>query len=126
MKKNDYVRKYKKPLCDLLERERVKANLSQSELARRVGVHQSSISEIENCSDNISIEYIIKVLTDWGFDISSIIPTCKDVLGSKNISKQLDEELSAVVSRFSDFGLSGVEVIGALDVVKARLLKYES
>lgn len=48
-------------ISEMLKEERKKANLTQSQLAERIGTKKSYISKIENCKSNITVETLIRI-----------------------------------------------------------------
>jgi DNA-binding XRE family transcriptional regulator len=54
------------PLADQLRRMRVKRHLTQEELARRLGVKQSSVSKLEGRGETVSIRKLQELLAGMG------------------------------------------------------------
>ena len=75
MEDKEFVEEYNKlkPRYDLISQiieERIKQNLTQEELALKVGTQKSNISRLENGSFNPSLDFIIKIANSLGKKVS--------------------------------------------------------
>lgn len=71
MEDKEFVEEYNKlkPRYDLISQiieERIKQNLTQEELALKVGTQKSNISRLENGSFNPSLDFIVKIANSLG------------------------------------------------------------
>ena len=75
MEDKEFVEEYNKlkPRYDLISQiieERIKQNLTQEELALKVGTKKSNISRLENGSFNPSLDFIVKIANSLGKKVS--------------------------------------------------------
>lgn len=75
MEDKEFVEEYNKlkPRYDLISQiieERIKQNLTQEELALKVGTQKSNISRLENGSFNPSLDFIVKIANSLGKKVS--------------------------------------------------------
>ena len=75
MEDKEFVEEYNKlkPRYDLISQiieERIKQNLTQEELALKVGTQKSNISRLENGSFNHSLDFIVKIANSLGKKVS--------------------------------------------------------
>ena len=59
---------------------REKLNLSQDELAKRVGVSQSSVAKWENCDNNPRCDTLVKVAFVLGCTVDELLKDEKEVV----------------------------------------------
>jgi DNA-binding XRE family transcriptional regulator len=62
-----------KRFCEKLQRARVRAGLTQAELARRLGCPQSVIAKCENGERRVDVVEFVKIGAAIGFDPASFV-----------------------------------------------------
>ena len=65
----DELQQRKKLIAQLVE-ARIEQGISQTELARRLGIHRSSICRLESGTQNPTLDMIIKIASALDKDIS--------------------------------------------------------
>jgi transcriptional regulator with XRE-family HTH domain len=85
MLKSKMVKKSEKATAALIRREREERDLYQGDVARRLGIPQPRLSQIENGRRPVSIEEFLRIAEAVGFDAMRAIREVRARIQSKKI-----------------------------------------
>ncbi len=80
---------------DRLREERVRAGLSQRELARRLGVSASLISQLENGQSKPSVGTLYSIVTELGISLDSVIRGTEAPVGAEPSAPGTEQHTTA-------------------------------
>jgi len=98
------------PTPEELRRLRIKAGLTQKELAKRAGVSQSLIARIEKGNVNPRLSTLKRILTVLQ-EATSCMEDAKSIMHSPVITLNEDEPLTKAVELMEKYGISQIPVL---------------
>ena len=103
-------------LATVLKRERKKANLSQSDLARAIGIGLKTIRKIEQDDDSVSLKKLNHVLNHFGLEAgpTKLVSSPKFKKGGAITKESILKSLSALLIIFREkYGVKKIGLFGS-------------
>lgn len=120
MDTEELLQKRQDIVAQLIE-ARMEKNMTQEELARRIGTQRSNICRLESGAQNLTLDMLLKISQALGKDVSMLLTEKEAIVESRYILKLYDRELM----RFTliDRGLEGLaaSIISVADAEKKLL-----
>lgn len=106
-----------------LKKLRELAGLTQSELAKRVGVSQSLIAKIESGKIDPKLSIVKRIIEELLEEIN-INETVKKVMTTPVITASEDEDIKSVIEKMEKYGISQLPVVDKEGKVKGMIYDF--